>query len=144
MSRKAKPIKWEVDPEKGCFVVTSHGVDGHGYPKVERDGRTRKWVKVLWEEENGPVEEGKLLLHNCDNRLCVNLAHIRVGTSKDNAVDRSVRKRFRPARCRATQEQVLYIRDHPELSSYKLKNELGLDHAAILRIRNGKTHKNAG
>ena len=36
----------------------------------------------------GPVPKGKILLHNCDNRKCVNVAsHIVPGTHVENMAD---------------------------------------------------------
>ena len=39
------------------------------------------------------VPPGKMVLHSCDNPPCVNPAHLRVGTGKDNAQDRVLRGR---------------------------------------------------
>lgn len=36
--------------------------------------------RVLWEQEHGPVPEGKLVYRSCCNNKCVNLDHLRCGT----------------------------------------------------------------
>jgi hypothetical protein len=37
-----------------------------------------------------------LVRHTCDNKLCVNPAHLLIGTAADNANDRVLRKRSKP------------------------------------------------
>jgi hypothetical protein len=39
--------------------------------------------KMLWERENGPVPEGKIVFRKCCNNACVLQAHIVVGTRKE-------------------------------------------------------------
>jgi len=41
-----------------------------------------------------PIPSGKLVLHHCDNRLCVNPHHLYVGTYADNARDAVERGRM--------------------------------------------------
>src|SRR5262245_3588013 len=35
----------------------------------------------------GRIPKGKLILHSCDNPKCVEMKHLRIGTSKDNRKD---------------------------------------------------------
>lgn len=52
-----------------------------------------RWI---WEQLNGPC--GPNACHTCDNRTCVNPAHIYSGTVKQNADDCTVRGRRSPIR----------------------------------------------
>ena len=49
--------------------------------------------RVSWELNNGPIPDGSLVLHHCDNTLCVNPHHLFLGTHADNARDRIEKQR---------------------------------------------------
>jgi hypothetical protein len=44
---------------------------------------------------NGPFEESLLVCHKCDNRKCINPAHLFSGTHKDNTSDSKKKGRLR-------------------------------------------------
>jgi hypothetical protein len=60
------------------------------------------------------LSEGTLVLHSCDNRSCVNPAHLRVGSQKDNGKDmvdrgRSTRGELNP-HAKLKEKDILRIR----------------------------------
>lgn len=59
-----------------------------GYGAITWKGKTRVVTRVLWENLHGPLESHIFLCHTCDNPACVNLAHLFLGTAKDNAQDK--------------------------------------------------------
>jgi hypothetical protein len=52
--------------------------------------------RVSWAIHNGPIPDGLLVLHRCDNPACVRPDHLFLGTDKDNAADREKKGRGRP------------------------------------------------
>ena len=68
-----------------------------GYGAVNVDGRMRRAHRVAYELVIGAVPSGMNLLHSCDNRTCVNPAHLRFGTQRENMADMDSRgRRFTP------------------------------------------------
>lgn len=51
-----------------------------------------------WQLARGPIPDGKMVLHACDNPPCCNPQHLRIGNARDNVTDMLVRGRHRPAR----------------------------------------------
>src|SRR4030095_9347846 len=60
------------------------------------NGKTRIAARVAWEITHGPIPGDLLLCHNCpggDNSLCINPAHLWLGTAADNSRDASAKGR---------------------------------------------------
>lgn len=69
-----------------CWLWTA-STKGKGYGQFG-DGRINRAAhRVSWEAVNGPIPKGKMLLHSCDTKRCVNPEHLRLGNAKENARD---------------------------------------------------------
>ena len=74
-----------------------------GYGKIGVGGRGRGSTlahRAVWEELHGPIPDdgswhGRVILHTCDNRLCCNPAHLRIGSQADNVRDMDAKRRRR-------------------------------------------------
>ena len=85
--------KYSKKTETGCEEYT-RGLTNGGYGKVsfyiDGDKKQKTWVvhRFVWEHYNGPIPEGLLVLHKCDNPPCRNIDHLFLGTHNDNCLDR--------------------------------------------------------
>jgi hypothetical protein len=73
----------------------------YGYISLRLPGPSRKVVKLTAHRVAFAIHAGidpldNLVLHNCDNSLCINPEHLRLGTHDDNMADMVARERYCP------------------------------------------------
>jgi hypothetical protein len=76
----------------GCIEWTGK-VDRKGYGRISIEGRQFFAHRVTWELANGPIPDGMCVCHHCDNPPCCNVAHLFLGTIRDNNLDMSAKGR---------------------------------------------------
>ena len=74
------------EPNSGCFLWPG-AVDQSGYGRVMIKGKCREAHRLAFEVFEGPIPEGRCVLHKCDVRCCVNPKHLFLGSRRDNIVD---------------------------------------------------------
>ena len=77
-----------VDKSGDCWLWTAgRSRDGYGMFRAEA-GRKMYAHRWSYAEHFGPIPEGMDIDHLCHNRACVNPAHLRLATRKQNAENR--------------------------------------------------------
>lgn len=76
----------KVDKSGNCWLWTAALLKtGYGCLRINR--KTTRAHRVAYELSVGPIPEGALLRHTCDNPRCVNPAHLLLGDKRSNAMD---------------------------------------------------------
>lgn len=128
-----------VDKAGECWIWTGKRDDwGYGVSGT----KSQKAHRVAWELANGPIPEGLLVLHRCDNPPCVRIDHLFIGSNADNTADMIAKGRARhPSgeanpNSRLTRTDVDYIRTATEAGPV-LSARFGVSTTQINRIRRG-------
>lgn len=87
--------------------------DGYGMAS-KGNGQTgvRRANRRAWEVFRGPIPDGMLVLHRCDNPPCVNPDHLFLGTNSDNMKDAHAKGRHKTPTQAKPESQVRGERQH--------------------------------
>lgn len=86
--------RFKVNPTSGCWEwIGAPRANLYGMLKV---GRSMVYAhRFSYALHKGPIPDGMQVLHQCDNRLCINPEHLHLGTHLDNMREASERNRMR-------------------------------------------------
>jgi len=115
------------DPVSGCLELGTNKSYGAIQIKRERSGIHRFVYRMLV----GPIPDGMLIRHLCNNKRCVEKTHLALGTTAQNANDAVLAG---SARRKLTSEQVREIRASTE-SSRTIAPKYGVSDSVIRAIR---------
>jgi hypothetical protein len=124
-----------------------------GYGNVWVGGRCKIAHRVAWEMHFGPIDEGLVVMHKCDNPPCCNINHLLLGTLSDNTRDMMSKRRdgFRKNRAtgerngmsKLTKEQVEEIKSlMGKETQEKTAARFNVNQTSVSRIQLGRTRKN--
>lgn len=74
------------------------GADKDGYGLFTFERSRYRAHRLACELVNGPVRDGEVVMHSCDNRLCCNPAHLSAATQAKNIADMRSKGRARGGR----------------------------------------------
>ncbi|ALA07595.1 hypothetical protein BC01_001 [Bacillus phage BC01] len=135
-----KKLEYEINDD-GCWVVTSHAVNGHGYPIIQRNGNKQYVHRFTYMKKFGEIDSSVLLRHKCDNPKCCNPDHLVEGTHGDNVRDRVIRNRSAKGtshgRTKLTEDQAKFIKYDTTYNNSELARMFDVSTKAIRLIKQG-------
>jgi hypothetical protein len=139
--------------ENGCWIFKR---GGPVYGRLRIGGKTQLAHVVSWKYHNGVIPDSFVVMHDCpagDNPRCVNPAHLKIGTQKENAQDKIRKGRGNPPigtrnhMAKLDEKKVLYIRESLASSSEtinSLAKKFGTSFQSIYHVARGQVWKSVG
>ena len=123
-----------------------------GYGNLRANKQYLLAHRVSFELANGPIPNGFIVCHTCDNPSCCNPSHLMLGTNKSNSIDMLIKNRQKDKKYAAkgarngmsklNEEKVLAIRRDYKAglkNQYELAEFYGVTQPAIGSILRNKT-----
>ena len=137
------PIRFVADTDQCILWPRSKTWDLYGC--LQYRGRRILAHRMMWEKANGQkIPPGLLVMHTCDNRLCVNPKHLCLGSHADNVADCNSKGRrkqafgTRIAWAKLTPDIVETVRllypgrqKRPKITHEELARQFGVSRSAI-------------
>jgi len=124
--------------ENGCWEWVGRKYP-KGYGKIARNGKDVRAHRYAYSLAKGPIPDGMMILHSCDNPPCCNPDHLRAGTAKENREDAISRGRVRGSSVADRNDPRIFI------GTIKAAAEvMGVSPATIHRIRAVRPNKSGG
>jgi DNA-binding NarL/FixJ family response regulator len=137
---------------KACIIWPGSHKTKTGYPttsmKVNGKWKTVNVHRKTYIENIGPIPDGMIVMHVCDNRKCINPAHLALGTHQQNMDDMVKKGRSwkpkgstHPA-SKLTEANVKIIKySSSHLNNSQIAKQFNVKRETIRDIRNGKRWK---
>ena len=144
----AVSLETHIHKTESCWLWTGDKYSsGYGVVTISNHFRKKKRIaahRYVYQKLVGPIPEGKIVMHKCDNPPCVNPDHLRLGTIAENNADTAIKRRHHYGldhwNGRLSDEQIVEIRQSP-LTQAALAKQYGVDQSHISRIKSGENRR---
>lgn len=136
-----------VEKGEGCWRWV--GAKAGKYGRIAVHGRPTGAHRYSYELHHGPIPQGLVVMHTCDNPICVNPDHLKAGTYKENMADmdrkgRRVKASLKGEECRQSKlsdDLVRWIRAERSMTPTEIGRKLQMEPNTIRAVLQGKTWK---
>lgn len=138
---------WEkVNKTESCWLWTG-ALLKTGYGSIRINNKSVRAHRVAYELSVGKIPDGMIILHSCDNPLCVNPSHLRIGNKRENMADAIERGQHktgeRHAKSKLSNNDVATIRAalSAGVTGRYLAKKFSVDETTISHIKSSKSWK---
>jgi hypothetical protein len=132
--------------QTNCVNHKGAVVDGYGIVKrIGKNVRAHRWAYCLANGLSLEEIQDKVVMHKCDNRLCINPKHLELGTHADNCADKVQKGRQargeKSGNSKLKNWQVVLIKAclNQGATIRQIAKEFDVSCMTISRIKSGKT-----
>lgn len=128
------------NPDTGCLEWTKHRTKD-GYGVIYTHGKHVNRVhRLAYQIKRGPIPDGLVVRHMCDNPRCLEIDHLELGTQKQNSEDRLIRGKISG---KLSREDAAFIKRKltEGAAPQDLATAFGVSGATISNIKNNRTWK---
>ncbi len=139
------------DNDEACWEWLGNRLP-YGYGHIKIEGKQIKAHRWSYEYINGPIPNGLLVLHRCDNPPCVRPDHLFLGTHSDNILDALAKGRLDPVKmglhnAKLSEHDVIEIRNlfaSTIATRTQLAERYGVTRTTIEYVTKGTTWQHVG
>lgn len=137
--------RFSINRKTGCLEHIG-APNSRGYVSSMLGGQRIGAHRAAYRHFYGDIPSGMVVMHKCDNRLCINPVHLALGTYKENSMDmvrkgRVSRGEHKP-NSRLTRNGVIRIRHISKtqgLPQSKIAEMFGVSRRTIGKVLSGET-----
>lgn len=136
----------QINISTGCWEWLGNQYDGYG--RLSYNKSEHYTHRLSYEAFVGIIPPYKQILHSCDNPICCNPQHLRIGTNYENVCDRQHRNRHAKGEThgnhKLSEHEILLIRSKYMSGGYtqqELSDEFNCSRSHISNIVNNKFWK---
>lgn len=135
---------WSAAGPPGCWEWQGARTANGGYGVSRLHGKFYRAHRKAWELLNGPIPEGMMILHRCNNPPCVRPDHLYLGTNTDNMIDKATKTRRRQSNWKLSPAEATEIRVRyatGTISQKELGEMYGVEQTTISTVVRGKSYR---
>lgn len=136
---KDESIEYFIENE--CWICDNPTfINNKGYNYIVKDSKMlgiHRYSYSLY--NNTEIPKGKIIMHKCDNRACINPNHLQLGTYSDNNYD--MYNKNRNNHKKLNNDQLFKIKDMliKKIKISTIANKFNVSDRTIANIKNGKS-----